>query len=266
MSFYADDMVEFRHGDCLDPTDGLASLADRSIDVVITDPPYSAYVHQKSSRGLTADAAKLSAHRDLGFEHLTDDVRAAAAAHMARLVRRWVLVFSDFESAHLWRDDLEAVGLEYVRTGIWHKGNATPQFTGDRPAVPGEAIVICHPRGRKRWNGGGRQAWWPADFVPDELFIFEHNTVLDRRHDGLEARIHTTQKPRALMRELVRLFSDPGETILDPFAGVATTLRAAKDLDRKSIGWELQEKYCELGASRLGQGVLWQTPRQESLA
>jgi DNA modification methylase len=58
------------------------------------------------------------------------------------------------------------------------------------------------------------------------------------------------------MRELVRLFSDPNELIVDLFAGSGTTLRAAKDLDRRSLGWELQEKYLEPSARRLGQAVL----------
>ena len=254
MTFYADDMVELRHGDCLDSTDGLASLADHSIDVCIADPPYSDHVHAKQRSGMTAHGGKIFTARNLGFDHLSDDVRVGVARELGRLVRRWVLVFSDIESCHLWRADLEAAGLEYVRTGIWHKNNGAPQFTGDRPAVACEAITICHPPGRKRWNGKGTQAFW------------EHNIAMDRRHDGSEQRVHTTQKPLPLMRELVRLFSEPGELILDPFAGAATTLRAAKDLDRKAIGWELQEQYCELAARRLGQGVLWQTPKQESLA
>lgn len=69
-------------------------------------------------------------------------------------------------------------------------------------------------------------------------------------------RSHPTQKPLPLMRELVSLFTDPGETILDPFMGSGTTLRAAKDLGRKAIGIELEEKWCEVAARRLAQGVL----------
>jgi site-specific DNA-methyltransferase (adenine-specific) len=65
-----------------------------------------------------------------------------------------------------------------------------------------------------------------------------------------------TEKPIELMRELVSLFTDPGELILDPFMGSGTTLRAAKDLGRRAIGIELEEKYCEIAVQRLAQEVL----------
>jgi site-specific DNA-methyltransferase (adenine-specific) len=67
---------------------------------------------------------------------------------------------------------------------------------------------------------------------------------------------HPSPKPRRLMEWLVVGMSDEGETILDPFMGSGTTLRAAKDLGRKAIGIEIEERYCEIAAKRMEQGVL----------
>jgi DNA modification methylase len=67
--------------------------------------------------------------------------------------------------------------------------------------------------------------------------------------------LHPTQKPLALMAWCLT-FSPYARTILDPFMGSGTTLRAAKDLGRKAIGIEIEEKYCEIAVKRLGQTVL----------
>lgn len=66
--------------------------------------------------------------------------------------------------------------------------------------------------------------------------------------DGVQ---HPTVKPLALMRWLVRLLTPPGGVVLDPFAGSGTTLLAAVDEDRRAIGVELEERYCEIIAKRL---------------
>jgi DNA modification methylase len=67
---------------------------------------------------------------------------------------------------------------------------------------------------------------------------------------------HPAQMPEAVQRWLLDTFTIEGDTILDPFMGSGTTLRAAKDLNRKAIGIEIEEKYCEIAANRLQQEVL----------
>jgi site-specific DNA-methyltransferase (adenine-specific) len=68
--------------------------------------------------------------------------------------------------------------------------------------------------------------------------------------------LHPTQKPIALMRWCIILVKPAPSLILDPFMGSGTTLRAAKDLGRKAIGVEIEERYCEIAAKRLSQRVL----------
>lgn len=136
-------------------------------------------------------------------------------------------------AADLYRDPPD--GLEAIRIGAWVKRNPCPQFTGDRPGQGWEAVILLHPPGRKKWSGGGKAATWTS--------TVSHG-------------LHPTEKPLYLISEWVRLFTDPGETILDPFMGSGTTLRAAKDLGRKAIGIEIDEKYCEIAARRMAQEVL----------
>ena len=71
---------------------------------------------------------------------------------------------------------------------------------------------------------------------------------------GSEPRFHPTQKPLAVIKWAVSL-APACETVLDPFMGSGTTLRAAKDLGKKCVGIDREERYCEIAVKRLSQGV-----------
>ena len=77
------------------------------------------------------------------------------------------------------------------------------------------------------------------------------------RGKDLEPYLHPTQKAEALMKWCMGLRWTLGyDQILDPYMGSGTTLRAAKDLGRKAIGIEIEERYCEIAAKRMAQEVL----------
>jgi site-specific DNA-methyltransferase (adenine-specific) len=229
------------HGSCLDPESGLASLEDASVDHVIADPPYEAAAHTKGRR------IKRPGWRKSGDDHGTDACvmaplpfapiddahRTYVAAHYARVVRRWIIVFCQMEATHLWRAALEAGGARYVRIGIWLKPDGQPQLTGDRPGLGYENFVIAHSSGtgRMRWNGGGRHAVWTAV----------------RSQEGL----HPTAKPLPLMEALIRDFTDRGDVILDSHAGSGTTGVAAIRLGRRFLGYEIDPGYHALAVRRL---------------
>lgn len=73
---------------------------------------------------------------------------------------------------------------------------------------------------------------------------------------GTSSPDHPAPFPLELPARLIRMFSFPGDVVLDPFAGTGTTLLAARRLDRKAVGVEVEERYCELIAQRLAQGVM----------
>ena len=161
----------------------------------------------------------------LPFDAITEDTRQFAAVALARLYRSWCLTFCQIEAAPAWRAVYATAGMIYKRTCIWVKPDGMPQYSGDRPGMGYETVLAMHAPGASRWNGGGR-----------------HGVFVINKANGLGPNEHPTQKPESLMRELVRLFTDPGELILDPFIGSGTTLRAAKDLGRRAIGIEIEEE------------------------
>jgi len=91
-------------------------------------------------------------------------------------------------------------------------------------------------------------AWTSADNVAR---VFDGN-----RHAA--TRVHPTQKPLPLIKWCLSLsWAKDAATVLDPFMGSGTTLVAARDMGRKAIGIEIEERYCEIAAKRLDQGVLF---------
>jgi hypothetical protein len=234
--YYDRDGITIYHGDCLE----VLPLLEQ-VDHVITDPPYEAEAHTLQRRikveggGGNYGSVGVAA---LDFAPMTSELRSCVGARFGAIARRWVLVFSQVEATQKWASSIEVGGARYMRTQIWVKIDGQPQLSGDRPGMGYESIVTCHALGgRSKWNGGGR------------VGVYRYTTV--KGGHG-----HMTEKPIELMRELVSLFTDPGELILDPFMGSGTTLRAAKDLGRRAIGIELEEKYCEIAVQRLAQEVL----------
>ena len=240
------------YGDCLDPVTGLASLADKSIDVCLCDPPYEAEAHTKGRR--TKRNGGVCVPEVLPFAAITESVREAASLEIARTTKRWALVFCQTEAAQMWAQALSAGGLDYVRTMVWIKPDGQPQFTGDRPGVGYESIVVAHAKGRKRWNGGGRTGVFSA--------LREKGPRVCGQNIGAP---HPTTKPLPLMRELVSLFTDPGELVLDPFAGSGSTGVACGMLGRRFIGWELDANYYEIARRRLSGEEAKPRPEQPSL-
>jgi len=221
-------------------------LAD--VDHCITDPPYEAEAHtaQRCTRAMLEGRAVAAA---VPFAPITEAQRRL----FTRLTCQWLLVFCQAEAVQSYQG---LFGAKYKRACIWEKDDGAPQFTGNRPAMGYESIVCAWGQaGRSSWNGGGKRG------------VYRHLV-----REG-EPRCHPTQKPLALMCELVRDFTQPGDCILDPFMGSGTTGVACLRLGRRFLGVEQDPGYFALACERLtaeaSQAQLFSPPvpppRQERL-
>ena len=231
-------------GDCRDVLPMLSG-----VDTVVTDPPYGADdTHARHLSNIVLRNGE-AARQPLGFV----GIDAAECVQLARtwtaIAARWVVFTCEWKFIHA----LDTAGV-LVRFGIWRKPDGAPQFTGDRPGTGWEAVAICHRPGSKRWNGGGKHAFWS---FPKQ----ENNSG------------HPTGKPVGLILSFIADFTEPGETVLDPFMGSGTTGVACAMLGRKFIGIETEPRYFDIACRRIEaaqrQGDMFvpraPAPKQEAL-
>lgn len=216
-------------GDCRDilPTIG-------RVDHTISDPPYEAVMQNKW--GVLSKSAPSShvRHENIGFEAI-DDMREEVATKICFSTDGWAILFCMAEGVRAWRDVIESTGAKYKRAMVWIKPDAMPQFNGQGPSIGHEMMVAAWcGKGHSSWNGGGRPG----------VFNYTKNTL---------GAVHPTQKPIALMKKLVSLFSNEGQSICDPFMGSGSTGVAAVNLGRKFVGIEKDENHFQAACKRIEQ-------------
>lgn len=216
--YYADDAVTLYHGDCREVTAWLQA------DVLITDPPYGYNVKLNGSRrGDRRGGYSPWAGKAIANDHDTSTRDQALAAWGSR---RPALVFGS------WRMP-KPDGTHTVL--IWDKGPGVGMGDLSIPWKPNTEEIYVIGRG----FAGTR-----------DTSVLTGHTVVSWASRGRE---HPNMKPVTLMEALI--LKSPGG-IADPFAGSGSTLVAAKQLGRKAIGVEIDERHCETIAKRLCQDVL----------
>lgn len=217
-------------GDCREimPTLG-------TIDHVISDPPYEAIMHDaKTSAARRIRTDGRGELKTLNFASI-DSIRQEIAHAVAEVSNGWALLFCAPEGVGRWADAINATKARYKRACVWIKPDSTPQLNGQGPAMGAENFVAAWcGQGFARWNAGGKRG------------VYTHLTNPSDRDGG-----HPTEKPWRLMADLVKDFTDLGQTILDPFMGSGTTGVACAKLGRKFIGIELESSYFDIACRRI---------------
>lgn len=235
--YYQDDAVTIYHGDALDVLRGWDAS---SIGAVVTDPPYSSgtrHEAQKSSSGAMLRAGRFSEH-PMDLDQMTTTGFVWLLRHVARLCYpmlpegRSLLSFIDWRQWPTLVGALETCNYRVQGMIVWDKGSM-----GLGNGFRGQHELICHA----------------SKGVPDIADRGVGNVLKFRRVEPID---HPSPKPLGLLGRLISVVTEPGETVLDPFMGSGTTLRAAKNVGRMAIGIEVEERYCEVAANRLAQEVL----------
>ncbi len=230
--------VELRNEDCVT---GLAKVKPNCARLIFADPPYNL----SGKNNQTVKNGRLT-KCDKGSWDLVEDI------HKFNL--RWIeeckRALSD--DGTLWISGtlhnhpsvgcaLKELGFWLVNDVVWFKRNAPPLRVTNRLAPSTELIWVAAKSKKyffnyelaKKINGGKqmRNLW--------EIKAERHITT------------HPTEKPETLLERIVQLASEPGDVVIDPFAGSGTTGVVAQRLQRNFLGFEIDERYFQIASRRI---------------
>lgn len=225
--YYEQDGITIYHGDCRD----VLPLIGGTFDIV-TDPPYGVGIDYGPSYD---DSPKVYWEWFVPVvQTMKENARTLAFTHRVRAMQ------------HL---------TDWDWIGVWSKPGAFGSRVGNSSVLPHWEPVFLYGI-----HGAGTKSTYRSDvleFNPQKVSGLSSSFIGREKWEKGGQSSHPTPKPLALFSELIRWVSQDDATIVDCFMGSGTTLRAAKDLGRKSIGIEIEERYCEIAANRLAQGVLF---------
>ena len=234
-------------GDCLTVMKG---IPDGAVDLVVTDPPY----------GITANKWDVALDLQILWSNL------------CRVSTLYLITASQPFSSRLVMSASELFKHEW----IWQKNRGGNFANTVREPFKEHEHVMCfasqswtyNPQHQTRAGSGADRVKYKFTATqasenygkfnggPNETLPIERGPSSIQKFNT-ETGLHPTQKPVGLFEYLIKTYSNPGDIILDPFAGSGTTLVAAKQLGRKYIGIEINPDYCAIAEDRLRQEELF---------
>jgi site-specific DNA-methyltransferase (adenine-specific) len=200
-----------------------------AIDTMITDPPFS----PRTEIGMETGRIDGRASTSCDYGSITVQDADELASVFAPLIASWVVIFADHIAWDWHRAAWEARGWYTFAPIPYVKTNGSPRFAADGPASVTEWILMARPRKRPKVMKS-RRGWYQCAKGSHER---------GRRRAG--------HKPALLLQQIVADYSEPGDLIVDPFAGTATVGAAAIAGGRRYIGSEVDAQAHALARERI---------------
>lgn len=237
--------IDLRLGDCRDV---LATLESESVDLVLTDPPYNVSGGKKDIDRRLWDSPKARRssviRQDFGEWDkfaTVEDFKAFTQAWLTECYRilkpgATLYAFFPFDDISDLKNWGKEVGFKWLNAIAWRKLNPAPNFNN--------MSRYCHAIEAIGWFAKGKVSTFNGHGGL-------HNFIETPLCQGLERSEHPTQKPLAVIEPLIKVSSNPGDLICDPFGGSGTTAVAAMRLGRRAIVIERDPKYYRICEERL---------------
>jgi site-specific DNA-methyltransferase (adenine-specific) len=204
-----------------------------SVDAIITDPPYSQRV-KTGSRGGSSVAASRITYNSIGRKEVNEFVD-----FWVPRTREWLVVWVDHVMFPVWEQEVKAHDWRTFAPVGWVRTNAAPRMAGDGPTCSVEYLFVARSPGWPKVRGSR-----PGHYlVPraDKLAPVALQKLIGR-------------KPLEIVQQVVDAYAEPGDLVVDPYAGSATTLRACVGGKQSALGAEMDPVVAAAARSLLPAG------------
>lgn len=223
--------------ECGDSRDLIKKIPDQSVDFILTDPPYNV---GKYSTGNIDLPWRQTINNNIADWDLIDFNPSDWVDDFLRVLKPTgnLFIFTTYNQIGAWHSCLDPL-FDTTQFAVWHKTNPVPKMFKAGFLNSCELIFCC-------WN---KKHTWNFTTQKEMHNFFESPICMGR--ERLKNPKHPAQKPVALLEQLIKVASNEGDIVFDPFMGVGSTGVAAQNLDRKFIGFEIDNNYFTAANNRL---------------
>ena len=248
-------MFEFSNkiinGDCLKE---LKKIPDKTFDLVFADPPYNMQIGEKLTR---PDSSKVNGVNDKwdqfnSFKHY-DEFCKSWLAECKRVLKDNGSIWVIGSYHNIFRLGYHLQNLDYwlLNDVIWRKNNPMPNFRGTRFTNAHETLIWASKTKKSKYTFN----YQSLKCLNDDLQMRSDWTLpICNGKERLKKngkKIHSTQKPEALLHRIILATTNKGDTVFDPFLGTGTTAVVSKKLGRNYYGIEKDKKYFVAAKERI---------------